>query len=96
MQPRIYVDFNEMLSANEVLLSQADYKIDSEGNVVEFVEGKPIAVYMDDTTPEGKPDYLIADGVALRNTSGGWASAATWVLQIDTRGIRRASEEANS
>jgi hypothetical protein len=91
--PRVYVDFNEMLSEHEVLLSQEDSKADSSGKVIVFIEGMKVSVYMDDLNTDGKPDYLIAEGVALRNHHGGWAASARWLLRIDNRGIRHESKE---
>jgi hypothetical protein len=93
VQARVYVDFNEMLSADEVLLAQQDSKPDSAGNVIDFIEGKKVAVYMDDEDESGRPDRLIADGIALLNTHGGWSSVARWILKIDARGIRHESSE---
>ncbi len=37
-EPRIYVDFNEMIEKNLVLLYKTDIKKDSYGNIVEFKE----------------------------------------------------------
>jgi hypothetical protein len=91
--PRIYVDFNEMPSANEVLLSNADSRADSAGNVITLVEGMALAVYSDDFDDDGKQDNLVAEGVALRNLHGGWTSTATWLLKISERGIRHESDE---
>jgi len=65
--PRVYVDFNEMLSENIVLLSREDIKKDAEGNAAIFAEGKAVSVYMDDTDAEGRPDNLIADGTSELN-----------------------------
>ena len=96
MNPRVYVDFNEMPTSDEVLLSQEDSKLDSAGNLVDFTDGNAVAVYMDDTDEDGNPDKLLADGVAIRNVHGGWTSVAKWILKIDSRGIRRESEEVRS
>ncbi len=52
-----------------------------------------MAVYMDDADEHGRPDNLIADGVALPNRYGGWTSATKWILKIDHRGIRHESDE---
>jgi hypothetical protein len=93
MSARVYVDFNEMLSSDEVLLAKEDKTLDSEGNEICITEGMPVAVFQDDPDQMGAPDRLIADGVAVPNTHGGWSSAAKWVLRIDVRGIRRESDE---
>jgi len=95
MDSRVYVDFNEMISPDEVLLSQTDSKVDSAGNIVEFFDGKEVAVYMDEIDDNGKPDNLIANGIVIRNTLDGWASIAKWVLKIDERGIRHESDKSN-
>jgi len=92
-ESRIYVDFNEMPTANEVLLSQSDTKVDSSGRTIRFVEGMPVSVYMDDQNEHGSTDNLIAEGVARRNHHGGWTAAARWLLVISERGIRHESEE---
>ena len=96
MTPRVYVDFNEMISSDEVLLSRSDTKSDSHGKVVRFTEGLSVAVYMDDQDEHGNPDNLIADGVAMRNTSSEWGASVPWVLKIDSRGIRHQSEEPDA
>lgn len=93
MDPRVYVDFNEMPSENEVLLSKQDSKLDSAGNVVVFVEGMAVAVYSDDKDENGRQDNLLADGIVVLNTHGGWTSAAKWLLKIDSRGVRHESTE---
>lgn len=87
-ESRVYVDFNEMPSSNEVLLSQLDSKPASDGNVVTFIEGQRVGVYSDDLDEHGHLCKLIADGVAIRNQYGGWTAAARWLLRIDDRGIR--------
>jgi len=92
-ESRIYVDFNEMPTANEVLLSKSDTKVDSSGKTVRFVEGMPVSVYMDDHDEHGSPDNLIAKGIARRNHHGGWTAAARWLLVISECGIRHESEE---
>ena len=91
-RPRLYVDFNEMIEENLVLLSKEDEKIDSGGAVVKLTEGLRVYVYMDDIDENGKPDNLLAEGVAERNTRGGWSAAAKWCCRIDDSGIRRASD----
>lgn len=95
-RPRIYVDFNEMVNAREVLLSKEDSKSDSDGNPVHFSEGLRVFVYMDDYDEHRRRDDLIAEGTAHRNHHGGWTSAAKWVLQIDERGVRHESADQGS
>lgn len=78
-ESRIYVEFNEMPAKNEVLLSKFDTKIDSSGKIIHFVDGMPIAVYMDDQDEHGSPDNLIAEGIACWNHHGGWTVCSTLV-----------------
>lgn len=46
--PRIYVDLNEMVTEDIVLLSKEDTKMDSEGNIITFYHKMPILIYSDD------------------------------------------------
>ena len=91
-RPRIYVDFNEMLDKDLVLLSKEDSKVDSTGNMIALTEGKEVYVYMDDSDEYGNPDYLIAHGIVVRNNEKGWSSAAKWCCRIDENGIQHQSE----
>lgn len=92
-QPRIYVDFNETLEENLVLLSKTDSKLDSAGNAVELYEGLLVKIYMDDVDETGNVDNLIAEGIVEKNTiTDGWGSAAKWNCRIDKKGIYNASD----
>jgi hypothetical protein len=93
-RPRIYVDFNELLEEDLVLLSQTDVKPDSSGAPIQLQVGMRVHVYSDDVDEHGNPDNLVADGVVELNTAGGWASAAKWCCRIDRAGIRNESEDA--
>ncbi len=93
-RPRLYVDFNEMLDSDLVLLSKADEKVDSSGEWLLLHEGLPVFVYMDDEDAEGRPDPLIAEGVAERTTGRAeWTEAVRWCCRIKGRGIRHLSED---
>jgi hypothetical protein len=90
---RIYVDFNEMVTGNIVLLSKADTKIDADGNDVSFYEGMPVGIYSDDAE-DGKPDNLIADGIAIKydlSRHPCW-SHVKWCCEIDANGIYHESD----
>ena len=50
--PRLYVDFNEMVAPDLVLLSQTDSKEDSNGNPISLVEGVEVKVFSDDEDAE--------------------------------------------
>lgn len=91
--PRIYVDFNEMLEDNLVLLSQQDTKQDSSGNIIQLHAGLKVHVYMDDVDQAGQRDNLIADGMVERHPGVGWGMVAKWCCRIDSKGIRHESDE---
>lgn len=94
-KPRVWVDFNEMVSDDDVLLSKTDTKADSDGNIVTFTEGCSVSVYDEDLDEHGQPDNIIADGVAMLNTYGGWTAPAKWLIKIDSRGVRHESDDAD-
>jgi hypothetical protein len=91
-KPMLYVDFNEMLEPNLVLLSATDAKTASNGTVVLLSDGLKVSVYMDDTNEHGHPDNLVATGVVEVNQSTGWGAHVKWCCRIDTNGIRHQSE----
>lgn len=91
-QPRLQVDFNEMIERDLVLLSQTDIKRDSAGGEVRLREGLIVHVYQEDTDEKGNPDNLIADGVVGRSHGSGWGALARWCCRIDAGGIRHESD----
>ena len=90
---RIYVDFNEMVTEDIVLLSKEDKKEDFQGKTVTFYEGKPVRIYSDDVSDQG-PDRLIADGIAVRYDLSEYPywSHVKWCCRIDEKGIYHESE----
>ncbi len=82
-RPRIYVDFNEMVEPELVLLSRDDQKVDSAGNTVTLAEGLRVHVYMDDADDDGNPTNLLATGVAERNRETTWSAHVRWCCRID-------------
>ncbi|WP_282628371.1 hypothetical protein [Empedobacter sedimenti] len=95
-EARIYVDFNEMLEEDLVLLSKEDSKLDSAGNLVNFYEGLNVRIYMDDEDEAGNADNLIAEGIVEKNTiTEAWGSAAKWNCRIDKNGIYHESDRSN-
>ncbi|RST44617.1 hypothetical protein EJI00_24780 [Variovorax sp. DXTD-1] len=94
-QPRIPVDFNEMLESDLVLLSQTDFRTDSSGATIHLSEGLLVHVYEEDVGDEGCPDNLIAQGKAEKRTGdSSWGNSAIWCCRIDGNGIRHESELA--
>lgn len=92
-ESRIYVDFNEMVEYDLVLLSQSDAKLDSAGNLIELYEGLSIKIYMDDVDESGNIDNLIAEGIVEPNKiTEGWGKKAKWCCRIDKNDIRNESD----
>lgn len=82
--PCFYVDFNEIIGHNLVLLSQTDVKNDRNGNPHTLYEGMPISVYCDDVDCE--EDIMYADGYAARNTTT-HSNHVKWCCSYNETGI---------
>lgn len=91
-RPVFYVDFNEMVDADTVLLSVDDSKKDASGVVVLLREGMLVSIYMDDHDENGAIDNLVAQGVVVRNSRTDWSAHVKWCCRIDGNGIRAQSE----
>jgi hypothetical protein len=92
-EARIYVDFNEMLEDNLVLLSKTDIKKDSQGNEIMLYEGLKVKIYEDNLNDSDEEDNLIAEGVVELNISTeSWAKAAKWNCRINENGIYNESQ----
>lgn len=95
-EPRIYVDFNELLEEDLVLLSKNDTELDSAGNLVQLSENKFIKIYMVDVDEANKIDNLLAEGVVeLNTTNEGWGAIAKWNCRINHKGIYHESDHNN-
>ena len=70
-RPRILVDFNELVTPDELLLSKGDAVVDSKGNTIVLSEDSCVYVYCEEFNKFGERDNLIADGFATRNFHGG-------------------------
>lgn len=92
IKPELYVDFNEMLAPDLVLLSAEDSKAAATGEPISLQAGLQVAIFMDDFDEKGRRDDLVAFGVVEKNTSAGWAQHVRWCCRIDDSGIRRRSE----
>ncbi|MEX3747086.1 hypothetical protein [Lysinibacillus xylanilyticus] len=86
---RIYVDFNELVTDNIVLLSKDDTKADSQGNIITFYEGMPVTIYSEDISDNGQVDNLVAEGVAIKKDLSSYPiwQHVKWCCQIDSNGI---------
>ena len=91
-RPLFYVDFNELMEDDVVLLSQTDIKKDVDGNGIELVEGLPIAIYSDDIGANGQPDNLVAEGVVILNKHIGSYPGVKWCCRIGPKGILHQSD----
>lgn len=90
--PVFVVDFNELVEPNVVLLSKADQREDKGGQIVTLVEGMRVLVSEEDLNERGERDDLIAAGVVIPNTAGGWTTPARWSCLIDGRGVCHKSD----
>jgi hypothetical protein len=91
-RPRLYVDFNEMLEPDLVLLSQKDVEMDSSGQRIHLYEGLRVFVYDLDQDENRKEDNLVADGIVVKNTHDGWSKHVKWCCRINDNGIRCLSD----
>ncbi|BAM88767.1 conserved hypothetical protein [Bradyrhizobium oligotrophicum S58] len=90
--PRLYVDFNEMLAPDLVLLSRHGAKRDANGEMIHLYEGLVVAIFSDDLDDQGQPDNLVAVGVVERNHDEGWSKHVKWCCRIGPEGIRHESD----
>ena len=88
---RLYVDFNELIDEDLVLLSQTDVKLDQQGNEVFLYPGKHVDIYTDDIDDNGCVDNLIASGVVELNDSGVFP-VCKWNCRINENGIQHESD----
>jgi hypothetical protein len=91
-EARLYVDFNEMLEANLVMLSKSDIMKNSKGKQIELKEGLRVKIYSDDMSSCSEIDNLVAEGIVERNISGIWANDVKWNCRISEAGICNESQ----
>ena len=94
-QARIYVDFNEMIEDNLVILSYTDTKENSNGKKIKLKEGLKVKLYSDDLCGCNDTDNLIAEGIVELNLSGNWEREAKWNCRISKKGIYNESQALN-
>ena len=92
-QARIYVDFNEIIEEDLVVLSETDTKEDSKGNKIELKEGLKVKLYSDDLCSCNESDNLIAEGVVELNAFGNWDREPKWNCRINKYGIYNESQK---
>lgn len=89
-EPKLPVDFNEMIEDDLVLLSNTDFKKNSEGESVQIKEGMRITIYEDESGLSDDSETLTAKGTVVLNPyrhKHNWASHVKWCCRIDVKGI---------
>jgi len=91
---RIYVDFNEMVTDDIVLLSKGDTKVDSSGNPITFYDGMHVDIYSDDVDESGNIDNLIASGNAIKYDLSNYKfwRHVRWCCKINEHGVMHESD----
>lgn len=91
---RIYIDFNEMVTDDIVLLSKDDVEVDSQGNIVTFYEEMPVSIYSDDASLTGEQDHLLAEGVAMKYDLSNYPNwrHVKWCVRIDWNSLMHESD----
>ncbi|EOS70975.1 hypothetical protein C818_00983 [Lachnospiraceae bacterium MD308] len=91
---RIYVDLNEMVTDDIVLLSKDDTKADSMGSIITFYEGLPVSLYSDDASNSGETDNLIFEGIAIKYDLKGYPEwrHVKWCVRIDWNSLMHESD----
>ena len=92
-EARIYVDFNDMIEEDLVILSETDIKEDSKGKKIKLKEGLKVKLYSDDLCSCNESDNLIADGVVELNSHGNWNRESKWNCRINKLGIYNESQK---
>ncbi len=90
---RIYVDFNEMIEENLVILSETDIKEDSKGNKIKLKEGLKVKLYSDDLCSCNESDNLLADGIVELNAHASFGISPKWNCRINTKGVYNESQK---
>lgn len=84
---RVHVDFLKRDGSGRILLTTVGTRADLAKHSIELRDGLALAVYGDDADENGKPDYLVAQGIVRYDRS-----AKRWVLEIDRDEIRHESD----
>ena len=91
---RVYVDLNEMVADDIVLLSKDDTKTDSMGGKITFYEGLPVSLYSDDASNSGETDNLIFEGIAVKYDLKSYPEwqHVKWCVRIDWNSLMHESD----
>ena len=94
-KPILYVDYNEFIDVDLVMLSQHDSRQDFFGNTVPLREGLEIVGYSDDEDLDDNKDDLVAEGVCVRNDTGTFTHVK-WLFKMNSDGVRHISDIVQS
>lgn len=90
-KPFLYVDYNELIEEDIIMLSKIDIKNDYFGVPVSLCEGLEVVGFQKDENIDGTRDDIIVEGVCTLNKTG-YFNHVKWVLKIDDKGIRYISD----
>ena len=90
-KPFLYVDFNEFIDVDLMLLCQSDQKKDIHGDPVELWEGLAVVGYQEDEDRDGRRDDLWVEGVCVPNLTGA-CPHVKWLLRLDSSGVQNVSD----
>ena len=90
-KPCLYVDYNELLAFDTVMLSQSDTKADYHGTPITLYEGMELIGYQEDEDITGARDDIIMEGICIHNRTE-HSPHVKWLLQSNNKGIRWASD----
>jgi len=86
-RPRFWVDFNELIDNNHVLLSREDERVDWKGETVTLREGLEVVVFTDDTFENSDmPAYLVGCGTVVLTPDTSWTTEVKWSCKFDENG----------
>jgi hypothetical protein len=92
---RLRGDFNGLFG-DHLCLSHDDTCTGEDGRAVVLVAGLAVTAFESDPDENGNPDELLASGVVEPAPADLACYGSRWVLRIDHRGVRRASDESNT
>lgn len=90
-KPLLYVDYNELLGADTVMLSQSDVRNDCYGNPILLHEGLEVVGYQEDEDMSGARDDIVMEGTCICNRTG-HSEHVKWLLKANDKGIRYMSD----
>lgn len=90
-RPILYVDFNEYVTEDTVMLSQSDIKKDINQTDITLTEGLRVLVYMNDLNEENQRDDLFALGIVTKNGTELYPHVK-WLVKLEGNEVRHVGE----